>query len=63
MSSNKRNAERRAENNAAYEREYEERESRERAARKRFAPLEARLEELSIDPYELKAYLETLELF
>ncbi len=57
MSSNFRNAEKRRENEAAYQREYQERHEREAAMRDKYGAMLARLEELGIDPNLLAEYL------
>lgn len=60
MSSNQRNAERRAAHDAAYEREVELRNTREAEYRERWASLYASLEKAGVDPYDLKNWIEEI---
>ena len=49
--------ERRAKNEADYDREYAKRQAREGVLEKKFGALEARLEELGVDPFLLAEYV------
>lgn len=60
MSSRQRNAEKRAEHEAAYEREVELRNTREAEYRDRWANLYASLEKVGVDPNDLKMWIEEI---
>ena len=55
-----RNNQRRAENEAAYEKQLIERERREAEFERNFGSLERRIEELGIDLYQFKEWLKAI---
>lgn len=61
MSSKVRNAEKRRENEAAYQRDYEARMQREANFEARHLTLTTRLEELGIDRYDLINFIKDVE--